>query len=89
MELIFKSEALADIEYWKKSGQKAIQKKITGLLADIAEHPTTGKGKPELLKRDLAGCWSRRINDEHRIVYEIDYANDVVNILSMRGHYSK
>ncbi len=89
MELIYKSEALADIEYWKASGQKAIQKKISALLAEIAEHPTTGTGKPELLKRDLAGCWSRRINDEHRLVYEIDYENNTVNILSMRGHYYK
>lgn len=87
MEIVYKSEALADIEYWKRSGNAAVQRKITKLIADIAEHPTIGLGKPELLKRDLAGCWSRRITDEHRIVYEIDYSNGVVNILSMKGHY--
>ena len=87
MEIIYKSEALADIEYWKRSGNVAVQRKITKLIADIDEHPTTGLGKPELLKRDLTGCWSRRITDEHRIVYEIDYINGVVSILSLRGHY--
>ncbi len=87
MELIYKSEALVDIEYWKASGNKTVQNKITALLAEIAEHPTMGTGKPEQLKGDLAGCWSRRLNKKDRIVYEIDEANDAVNILSMRGHY--
>ena len=87
MEIIYKSEAQNDIDYWKRSGNIAVQRKISRLIADIAEHPTTGLGKPELLRRDLAGCWSRRITDEHRIVYEIDYTNNVVNILSMKGHY--
>lgn len=87
MEIVYKSEALADIEYWKKSGNKAVQRKISQLIADIAAHPETGLGKPELLKRNLAGCWSRRITSGHRVVYEIDTANDTVNILSVRGHY--
>lgn len=89
MEIVYKSEALADIEYWKKSGNKAVQRKISQLVADIAAHPETGLGKPEQLKANLAGCWSRRINAEHRVVYEIDQANGIVNILSLRGHYEK
>ena len=87
MELIFKSEALFDIDYWKSSGQKAVQKKISDLLGEIVEHPTTGTGKPEQLRGDLAGCWSRRITKKDRIVYEIDEENGVVNILSLRDHY--
>ena len=87
MELIFKSEALSDIDYWKSSGQKAVQKKISDLLGEIVEHPTTGTGKPEQLRGDLAGCWSRRITKKDRIVYEIDEENGVVNILSLRDHY--
>ena len=87
MEIVFKSEALADREYWKKSGNKNVQRKISQLIADITEHPETGLGKPEQLRRNLAGCWSRRITSEHRLVYEIDRDNNTVNILSMRGHY--
>ena len=87
MELIFKSEALSDIDYWKSSGQKAVQKKISDSLGEIVEHPTTGTGKPEQLRGDLAGCWSRRITKKDRIVYEIDEENGVVNILSLRDHY--
>ena len=63
--------------------------RISALLADIAEHPFTGIGKPEPLKYDLAGKWSRRINTEHRIVYSVHDEMIDVYILSMRYHYSK
>ncbi len=85
MEIIFKDKALSDIAYWEKSGKKQIQKKITKLIQDIIEHPETGLGKPEKLKHELIGLWSRRINDEHRIIYEI--VNGQLHILSLRGHY--
>ena len=62
MEIIFWDKRKKDREYWKKSGNKAIMNKITALLKDIAEHPYTGIGKPEPLKYELAGYWSRRIN---------------------------
>ena len=62
MEVIFYDEALADIQYWKKSGNKAIQKKIQALIEDILAHNFTGLGKPEMLKHELKGKWSRRIN---------------------------
>ena len=68
-------------EYWKKSGNKAIMKKITDLLKDIAEYPYTGIGKPEPLKYELAGYWSRRINSEHRIIYSV-HDDIVTNILN-------
>ena len=85
MEIIYKSEALKDIEYWKRKGNIIIQQKISELINDISLHPTTGIGKPELLKYELSGKWSRRINKEHRVVYKID--NDEIHILSLRGHY--
>lgn len=59
------------------------------MLNDIAAHPYTGIGKPEALKYDLAGKWSRRINSEHRIVYSVQ--NDIIEVyvFSMRFHYTK
>ena len=85
MEIIYQKRALEDLDFWKKSGNKQIQKKITELLEDIVQHPFTGIGKPEPLKYELQGCWSRRITDEHRLVYEI--FNENIHILSMKGHY--
>ena len=88
MEIIFLGQAEKDREYWKKSGNKAIMNKITALLKDIAEHPYTGIGKPEPLKYELAGYWSRRINSEHRIVYSVDEEVVSVYVLSIRYHYA-
>ena len=85
MEIRYTSEAEADIFYWKKSGNIAIQRKITKLLEAIQAAPSTGIGKPEQLKHQLSGCWSRRINDEHRIVYKI--LADSIVIISLRFHY--
>ena len=89
MELISSPTAQEHIEFWKKSGNKQVQKRISQLVDDIAAHPTTGIGKPELLHGDLAGYWSRRITDEHRIVYEINYDENQVYILSLKYHYNK
>ncbi len=63
--------------------------KITALINDIQLHPFEGIGKPEPLKHQLAGKWSRRINQEHRIVYEITDHNtiEILDILSLKGHY--
>ena len=89
MELIYSPTAQEHIEFWKKSGNKQVQKRISELVNDIAAHPTTGKGKPELLHGDLAVYWNRRITDEHRIVYEIDFTEGIVYILSLKYHYKK
>lgn len=89
MEIIFLGQAEKDREYWKKSGNKAIMNKITALLKDIAEHPYTGIGKPEPLKYELAGYWSRRINSEHRIVYSVDEEVVRVYVLSIRYYYAR
>ena len=88
MEIIFLGQAEKDREYWKKSGNKAIMNKITALLKDIAEHPYTGICKPEPLKYELAGYWSRRINSEHRIVYSVDEEVVRVYVLSIRYYYA-
>ena len=88
MEIIFLGQAEKDREYWKKSGNKAIMNKITALLKDIAEHPYTGIGKPEPLKYELAGYWSRRINSEHRIVYSVDEEVVRAYVLSIRYYYA-
>lgn len=89
MGIIYSPQALEDIEYWKKNGNKVIMAKITALLNDIAAHPFSGIGKPEALKYDLAGYWSRRINSEHRIIYSVRNDMIEVHLLSMRYHYNK
>jgi toxin YoeB len=71
--------------YWKKSGNIAIQRKITKLLEVILVSPITGIGKPEKLKHQLSGCRSRLINDEHRIVYKI--FDDRIEVISLLFHY--
>lgn len=85
MEIEYTKQAQKDLEYWKKSGNKLIQKKITDILKDIQKHPFEGIAKPEALKHNLSGSWSRRINLEHRIVYEV--IDNVIYIESLRGHY--
>ena len=85
--LIFTQQAQKDIQFHKKSGNTIAFKKIQSLLKEIAEHPFTGSGKPELLKYDLAGFWSRRITKEHRLIYEVIEPN--VIIVSALGHYER
>jgi len=85
--IVFAQRAREDWDYWRTSGNKAITKKIAALLEDIAAHPYTGIGKPESLKYELAGCWSRRINSEHRIIYRVVDTVVEVQILTMRYHY--
>lgn len=82
-------QARKEYLYFSQSGNKAILNKIAALLNDIAEHPYTGLGKPEPLKYELAGKWSRRINSEHRLIYSVH--NDMIEIyiFSMKYHYSK
>jgi len=80
-------DALKDIDYWTKAGNKRIQKKITELLDDILVNPYEGIGKPEQLKHELSGYWSRRIDKEHRLVYEVLEDEEQILIHSARGHY--
>lgn len=85
MEIDFIGKALEDIVFWKESGNKNIQKRITRLLESISMTPYEGIGKPEPLKHELTGYWSRRINEEHRIVYVVK--EDRVKVISLRFHY--
>lgn len=83
----FATSADEDLLYWEKIGDRSINKKIEKLFNELKEHPTTGTGKPELLRGNLAGCWSRRLNGRHRIIYEINDGTVTVLVLSLRGHY--
>ncbi len=83
--LDFSKQAIKDIDFHKKSGDKTILKKLFVLLNELTEHPFTGTGKPEQLKHNLAGLWSRRINREHRLVYEV--VENRIQIHSVKGHY--
>ncbi|MDO4211901.1 MAG: Txe/YoeB family addiction module toxin [Bacteroidales bacterium] len=87
MEIVLLAQAEADRDYWKRTGNKAIMKRISALLADIQAHPFTGIGKPEPLEHDLQGKWSRRITQEHRLVYSISNGMIYVYVFSMRDHY--
>lgn len=83
--LDFTDKATEDIVWLKKFGNKALLKKLLTLLEELSEHPFSGTGKPELLKHSFTGVWSRRINREHRLVYEV--VNEIVFVLSVKGHY--
>jgi toxin YoeB len=87
MEVKYTPLAQEHLKYWKKTGNKQVQKKISALIKDILKNPYTGLGKPEALKYNLVGCWSRRITDEHRIVYEIIEKDNVLLIIRLKGHY--
>ncbi|PWB26679.1 Txe/YoeB family addiction module toxin [Flavobacterium sp. HTF] len=89
MQIIFTPKAKKDLDFWVKSGNKNILKKINALIEDIQLHPFSGIGKPEQLKYNLSGVWSRRIDQEHRLVYEIidEDTIEILNLLSLKGHY--
>jgi len=83
--LDFTDKAKEDIAFHKKAGNKALLNKLLVLLEELTEHPFTGTGKPEPLKHDLSGMWSRRINREHRLIYEVE--ENTVFIYSAKEHY--
>jgi len=85
MEINYTLQAKEDLEYWKKVNNVIILKKIRKLLEVMLEAPFEGVGKPEPLKYNLSSCWSRRIDKEHRLVYEV--SDEVITVLSMKGHY--
>lgn len=85
MEIELTLVAAEDLKYFKKSGNQAILKRIRALLEDIQKTPFTGIGKPEALKYEQTGNWSRRINQEHRLIYEVQEFR--ILVYSLRGHY--
>ena len=84
MKLIFSEHAWEDYLYWQNT-DKLMLKRINRLIHEIMHDPFNGSGKPEPLKHGLSGYWSRRINDEHRLVYRP--AEDAVLIAMVRYHY--
>ncbi len=84
MRLVFTPNGCADYTYWQ-SADRATLKRINRLIDDVLRDPSAGIGKPEPLRHAFAGCWSRRISEEHRHVYLVD-GDDVV-ILQARYHY--
>ncbi|MEY0304786.1 Txe/YoeB family addiction module toxin [Providencia manganoxydans] len=84
MKLTWSAEAWEDYLYWQDTDKKTV-KKINELIKDASRTPFEGKGKPEPLKHNLAGFWSRRITSEHRLVYAV--SDDSLLIASCRYHY--
>lgn len=84
--IIFSKNAWEDYIYWQTEDKKTLNK-INALIRDIQKSPYEGLGKPEPLKFDLAGYWSRRIDLEHRLVYQ--FSNSDILIYACRFHYDK
>jgi len=84
LKLVWSSKAWADYRHWDVSNRR-VRDKINALIEDIQARPFAGLGKPEPFKHDLAGCWSRRITGEHRLVYRLKGAE--LHIIQCRYHY--
>ncbi|HAL51200.1 Txe/YoeB family addiction module toxin [Sphingobacterium multivorum] len=84
MKYVFVDESWEDYLYWQQTDKKKL-KKINELLKDIARTPFEGLGKPELLKHKYSGFWSRRIDEEHRLIYK--YEENQILIAKCRFHY--
>lgn len=85
MEIELTPDANKDLTYWKSTNNTKVLARIRELLESISETPFQGIGKPEALKHNLSGKWSRRIDKENRIVYQIK--NNTIYIQSLKGHY--
>lgn len=86
MRIKFEQEAQQDLDYFYRHDKKKVER-IFQLLEDIQNSPFSGIGKPEKLKYSLEGCWSRRIDREHRLVYQVD--SKEIRILACRYHYDR
>jgi toxin YoeB len=84
VKLIFSEHAWDDYQYWVETDRQVL-KRVNRLIQEIVRDPFRGSGKPEPLKHGLSGYWSRRIDDEHRIVYRM--SEDAVLIAQLRYHY--
>lgn len=84
MNIVFSPQAWQDYEHWQ-TADRTILKRINRLITETRRAPYEGIGKPEPLKYGLAGAWSRRITDEHRLVYRV--AGDNLEIFQARYHY--
>lgn len=84
MKLIFSDEAWEDYLYWQKQDKRMVER-VNKLIREVQREPFGGVGKPEPLKHALSGLWSRRITDEHRMVYRV--ASNALEIVQLRFHY--
>ncbi|MEI6179063.1 MAG: Txe/YoeB family addiction module toxin [bacterium] len=84
MKIVFSSQAWEDYLHWQQTDRKLL-KRINDLIKDVVRTPFEGTGKPEPLRHALGGYWSRRINDEHRLIYKVE--GDSVLIAQARYHY--
>ena len=84
MDLFWDKSAWEDYQYWIDTDKKVLRK-INALIKECQRTPFAGTGKPEALKQNLSGFWSRRITGEHRLVYKVE--NDVLFIAQCRYHY--
>jgi toxin YoeB len=84
MKIIFVDESWEDYLYWQKTDRKLLER-INNLVKDISRNPYSGLGKPEPLKYKYQGFWSRRINEEHRLIYRV--VDDEIQIAKCRFHY--
>ena len=84
MKLIFSGDAWDDYLYWQKNDRKMVER-INKLIQEVKREPFSGHGKPEPLKHALSGFWSRRITDEHRMVYRVE--GDALLLAQLRYHY--
>jgi toxin YoeB len=85
VNIVFSPQAWEDYLHWQ-TADRAVLKRINKLIADACRSPQAGIGKPEPLKYGLVGAWSRRITEEHRLVYRV--AGDDLQILQARYHYT-
>ena len=83
-ELVFDINALEDLQWWIKNNKK-VALKIISMVNEIERNPFEGLGKPEPLKHELSGCWSRRITSEDRIVYQV--TENKIRIIQCKFHY--
>jgi toxin YoeB len=83
-DVLFDTDGFEDLAWWIEK-DRATALRIIRLIREVQRDPFSGIGKPEKLKHDLAGCWSRRIDQEHRLVYEVK--DEHIRILSCRHHY--
>lgn len=79
--------ARKDLSFFRKSGDKAIIKRIERIFVELGDDPYHGIGKPEALKHNLAGLWSRRLDKKHRLVYQVIEKAVTVVVVAARGHY--
>jgi toxin YoeB len=87
-EIEITTQATRDLKKHFKIGNLSTIKKIEKIIDELKTHPTTGTAKPEALKGELKGFWSRRINQKDRMVYKVDNQIVIVTIISAIGHYS-